>query len=277
MNYSIRNIVIAGGLALLAVVLFVVYGQNVEKSAETKASYVWVASAATDIPAGTTLAAALKSGQITQAKVIQQYAVPSYVPVKDNKVADAFKVYDGQSQVLNRSFEAGEQISSKAIGAESAAAPTIRIDKTERLVEISIDNDNGLVGSLSDGDHVDVIGILSFQDAKTGTAGTLIRPILRDVEIVSIAPGNASKGALTGGAGDGGSLISLKLTDTDINKMIFLASGTNGTKFWLALRPQGGRARNSKIYGVETLATMVFDGLGAAQKKRLATNTGIKG
>lgn len=275
MNYSIRNIVIAGGLALLAVILFVIYGQNVEKSAETKASYVWVASAVKDIPAGTTLAAALSSGQINQAKVIQQYAVPSYVPVKDGKVLDAFKVYDGQ--VLNRSYEAGEQISTKSIGEESAAAPTIRIDKTERLMQISINNDDGLVGSLSDGDHVDVIGILSFQDAKTGNAGTLIRPILRDVEIVSIAPGNASKGALTGGAGDGSQLISLKLTDNDINKMVFLASGTNGTKFWLALRPQGGRARNSKIYGVETLATMVFDGLGAAQKKRLATNTGIKG
>lgn len=275
MNYSIRNIVIAGGLALLAVVLFVIYGQNVEQSAQTKASYVWVASAATDIPAGTTLAAALKSGQITQAKVIQQYAVPSYIPVKENKVADAFTVYSGQ--VLDRSYQAGEQISSKSIGTESAAAPTIRIDKTERLMHISVSNDNGLVGSLSDGDHVDVIGILSFQDAKTGTAGTLIRPILRDVEIVSIDPGHAAKGALTGGAGDGGQLVSLKLTDNDINKMVFLASGTNGTKFWLSLRPQGGRARNSKIYGVETLATMVFDGLGAAQRKRLATNTGIKG
>ena len=275
MNYSIRNIVIAGGLALLAVVLFVIYGQNVEQSAQTKASYVWVASAATDIPAGTTLAAALKSGQITQAKVIQQYAVPSYIPVKENKVADAFTVYSGQ--VLDRSYQAGEQISSKSIGTESAAAPTIRIDKTERLMHISVSNDNGLVGSLSDGDHVDVIGILSFQDAKTGTSGTLIRPILRDVEIVSIDPGHAAKGALTGGAGDGGQLVSLKLTDNDINKMVFLASGTNGTKFWLSLRPQGGRARNSKIYGVETLATMVFDGLGAAQRKRLATNTGIKG
>ncbi len=275
MNYSIRNIVIAGGLALLAVVLFVIYGQNVEQSAQTKASYVWVASAATDIPAGTTLAAALKSGQITQAKVIQQYAVPSYIPVKENKVADAFTVYSGQ--VLDRSYQAGEQISSKSIGTESAAAPTIRIDKTERLMHISVSNDNGLVGSLSDGDHVDVIGILSFQDAKTGTAGTLIRPILRDVEIVSIDPGHAAKGALTGGAGDGSQLVSLKLTDNDINKMVFLASGTNGTKFWLSLRPQGGRARNSKIYGVETLATMVFDGLGAAQRKRLATNTGIKG
>ena len=275
MNYSIRNIVIAGGLALLAVVLFVIYGQNVEQSAQTKASYVWVASAATDIPAGTTLAAALKSGQITQAKVIQQYAVPSYIPVKENKVADAFTVYSGQ--VLDRSYQAGEQISSKSIGTESAAAPTIRIDKTERLMHISVSNDNGLVGSLSDGDHVDVIGILSFQDAKTGASGTLIRPILRDVEIVSIDPGHAAKGALTGGAGDGGQLVSLKLTDNDINKMVFLASGTNGTKFWLSLRPQGGRARNSKIYGVETLATMVFDGLGAAQRKRLATNTGIKG
>lgn len=275
MNYSIRNIVIAGGLALLAVVLFVIYGQNVEQSAQTKASYVWVASAATDIPAGTTLAAALKSGQITQAKVIQQYAVPSYIPVKENKVADAFTVYSGQ--VLDRSYQAGEQISSKSIGTESAAAPTIRIDKTERLMHISVSNDNGLVGSLSDGDHVDVIGILSFQDAKTGTSGTLIRPILRDVEIVSIDPGHAAKGALTGGAGDGSQLVSLKLTDNDINKMVFLASGTNGTKFWLSLRPQGGRARNSKIYGVETLATMVFDGLGAAQRKRLATNTGIKG
>ena len=275
MNYSIRNIVIAGGLALLAVVLFVIYGQNVEQSAQTKASYVWVASAATDIPAGTTLAAALKSGQITQAKVIQQYAVPSYIPVKENKVADAFTVYSGQ--VLDRSYQAGEQISSKSIGTESAAAPTIRIDKTERLMHISVSNDNGLVGSLSDGDHVDVIGILAYSDAKTGSSGTLIRPILRDVEIVSIDPGHAAKGALTGGAGDGSQLVSLKLTDNDINKMVFLASGTNGTKFWLSLRPQGGRARNSKIYGVETLATMVFDGLGAAQRKRLATNTGIKG
>ena len=275
MNYSIRNIVIAGGLALLAVVLFVIYGQNVEQSAQTKASYVWVASAATDIPAGTTLAAALKSGQITQAKVIQQYAVPSYIPVKENKVADAFTVYSGQ--VLDRSYQAGEQISSKSIGTESSAAPTIRIDKTERLMHISVSNDNGLVGSLSDGDHVDVIGILAYSDAKTGSSGTLIRPILRDVEIVSIDPGHAAKGALTGGAGDGSQLVSLKLTDNDINKMVFLASGTNGTKFWLSLRPQGGRARNSKIYGVETLATMVFDGLGAAQRKRLATNTGIKG
>ena len=274
MNYSIRNIVIAGGLALIAVVLFVIYGQNVEKSAQTKAAYVTVVSAGTAIPAGTSIADAIKAGQLVPAKVIQQYAVPSYLPVTDGDLKTALTVYSGS--VFNRAYEAGEQISSKSIGEASAAAPDIRIDKTERLMQITVQPDSGIVGSVSDGDHVDVIGILNFKD-KVGNAQTLIRPILRDVEIVSIAPGNAAKGALSGGNGDGSQLLSLKLTDNDINKMVFLANKTDGTSFWLSLRPGEGRARNSKIYGVETLSTMVLDGLGPAQARRLSTSTGIKG
>ena len=52
MNYSIRNLVIAGGLAILAIVAVLIYTSNVKQSAKQGQARVKVYVARVDVPAG---------------------------------------------------------------------------------------------------------------------------------------------------------------------------------------------------------------------------------
>ena len=52
MNYSIRNLVIAGGLAIVAIVAVLIYTSNVQTAKEGQAR-VKVFVARVDVPAGT--------------------------------------------------------------------------------------------------------------------------------------------------------------------------------------------------------------------------------
>ena len=54
MNYSIRNLVIAGGLAIVAIVAVLIYTSNVQQAAKAGQARVKVYVARVDVPAGTT-------------------------------------------------------------------------------------------------------------------------------------------------------------------------------------------------------------------------------
>ena len=53
MNYSIRNLVIAGGLAIAAIAAVLIYTSNVQQAAKEGQARVKVMVAQVDIPAGT--------------------------------------------------------------------------------------------------------------------------------------------------------------------------------------------------------------------------------
>ena len=71
MNYSIRNLVIAGGLAIAAIAAVLIYTSNVQQAAKQGQARVSVLVAQVDIPAGTPAKDILAKGTKTMDDVIK--------------------------------------------------------------------------------------------------------------------------------------------------------------------------------------------------------------
>ena len=76
MNYSIRNLVIAGGLAIVAIVAVLIYTSNVQTAAKEGQARVKVFVARVDVPAGTPAKDILARGDLIQKEVVQDDQLP---------------------------------------------------------------------------------------------------------------------------------------------------------------------------------------------------------
>ena len=76
MNYSIRNLVIAGGLAIVAIAAVLIYTSNVQHAAKEGQARVKVYVARVDVPAGTPTKDILARGDLIQKEVVQDDQLP---------------------------------------------------------------------------------------------------------------------------------------------------------------------------------------------------------
>ncbi|HEY1478703.1 MAG TPA: Flp pilus assembly protein CpaB [Gaiellales bacterium] len=229
MNYSIRNIVIAGGLAVVAVIAVLLYTSNVKDKAQQGQARVQVLVAGSDIAAGTT-------GQ----QVINGHLLVTKDVVQADQVPGALTTTAGLANlVVGQTIYKDQQIPSAVFQPALAAGTALQIRATERAISLPVDQDSGLSGTLKDGDHVDIL--LAFQSANGGPAFT--RPLLRNVSVLT-APTASDEHIL------------LKLTDVDATKLLYAQLYQ---KIWFVERPQTG-AQDSPA-ALETESTVLFDGL----------------
>jgi Flp pilus assembly protein CpaB len=242
MNYSIRNLVIAGGLAIVAIVAVLIYTSNVQTAAKQGQARVKVYVARVDVPAGTPASDILKRGDLIQKEVVQDDQLPGVLTTTAAL----------GTSVLKQDLFTGQQVSSAVFVPASEAPTTVAIRGVMRAVGVDVAASNGLVGTLKDGDHVDVY-------ARIGTGNTrFVKKMLANVLVLKAQIGAKD----TTSVGDAHILFAL--SDRDAQKMLWLAgAGTND--FWLAQRPQEN-ALNSPP-SVETLQTVLGDGLPAAIQK----------
>jgi Flp pilus assembly protein CpaB len=243
MNYSIRNLVIAGGLAIVAIAAVLIYTSNVQQAAKAGQARVKVYVARVDVPAGTPAADILAKGDLVQKEVVQDDQLPGVLTTTTGL----------QGTVLKQDLYTGQQVGSAVFVPATQAASTVAIRGTMRAVGVDVKTSNGLVGTLSDGDHVDVF-------AQIGTGNQrVVRKVLTDVLVLKAQIGQKDATAVTGDAH-----ILFALSDRDAQKMLWLANNGDNS-FWLAQRPHENALNSPPT--VENLQTVLGDGLPAAVQK----------
>jgi Flp pilus assembly protein CpaB len=246
MNYRVRNIGIAVGLAALAAVLTSVYVVNYKRHVQNGEEKVPVLVAARDIPAGT-------SG----ADVIDQKFLKKQTVLRKAVVAGAISSPDDLARyVATQDVYEGEQVSTRRFALPKDQGIRSQIKGTQRAYQLEGDPNQTLAGTLKAGDHVDVVGSWELNDTQT-----VSRVVLRNL-LVLTAPDAASGGEVVTSPGSGGEVVQIRVTDAQSQKLIWIEnnSADHGGGWPLQLRPPSNSLDSSNTYQDSKL--MLYDGPG---------------
>ena len=219
MTYRIRNIVIAVGLALLAMMLTLFYVTNYKRSVQKGQSSVQVYVASKDLTAGSSGADLVKSHAFRVETITRNDVVPGAISSPD-QVANL---------VLSAPVFAGEQVTLRRFSDAAAEGIRSQLKGTMRAVQVNGDPNQLLAGTLQAGDHVDLVANLK---PSSGTSSNLTRIVLRDLTVLTPPPDGSKIGG-AGGANNSSSAI-LAVTDTQVQRLFFVLKNADWT---LELRP----------------------------------------
>ncbi len=237
MTYRARNTAIAGALAALAVLLTMVYVQNVRDDAQQGSSLVKVMVAVRDIVAGTPGSEASLQPREVPRKSVVPGAVSSKAAVTGLVATD--QIYAGEQITTNRFAPLAEQ---GIVG---------ELKGNQRAIQVPGDEDQLLAGTLRTDDRVDVVGNIKYRQGDIQRATS--RVVLRDIRVLQ-APDEPSSDSSIGSSA-GFSAI-LALTDSQAQKLFWVMQNGDWS---LQLRPKS-RPKDSPE-SVETLESMLTDGL----------------
>jgi len=265
MTYRVRNILIAVVLAALAALMTSYYVSNYKRHVQQGEKHVTVYVAAHDIPANTPGAEAAK--MLSTKEVTKSAVAPGAIA----------KPKDLESYVSSQPIYAGEQVTLNRFSTVSATGVHGQLKGTLRAYVLPGDANQLLAGTLRAGDHVDLVANFKY---KLGSSDTYLatRIVLRDVKVLR-APVGGGGGKFANGGLDSKFTVMLAVTDNQSQKLHFSAmnaagqgAGNSSTGWWLELRPPAKSADSPD--SVETLRTILTDGLRPAQKKLLEGNYG---
>jgi Flp pilus assembly protein CpaB len=216
MTYRIRNVAIAIGLALVAMLLTLFYVVNYRRTVQHSQATVQVYVAARNIVAGTAGTAIAHGNALKVASIPRRSVVPGAIS-DPNQVA---------SLILTEPLYAGEQVTLRRFSDLKAEGIIGQLKGTMRAIQVPGDPNQLLAGTLRAGDHVDVVANLTLNSDTGGSHA--VRIVLRDLTVLQ--PANA---APTGPGGPGTSVI-LAITDTQVQRLYFVMKNADWT---LELRP----------------------------------------
>lgn len=240
MTYRIRNLLVAVGLALVALLLTLYYVTNYKRSVQNsqKSAEVYVASH--DLPAGTAGADIVKQHDLKVVSMQRRDVVPGAIS-NPSQIAGL---------VLSEAVYAGEQVTTRPFTDVAAQGIRAQLKGTMRAVQIAGDPNQVLAGTLQPGDHVDVVANLHLQTSSTATA---TRIVLRDLTVLS----TGSSAALSKSASPSGtSSVILAVTDTQVQRLFYVVKDADWT---LELRPVLNAVDSPER--VETLDTIMRQGV----------------
>jgi len=210
-----RNVVVASGLALLALVFMLIYiSQARSSSDENLKKSVAVLIASHDITAGT-LGSSLATGALVEKRIPQSVAVPESI-----KTPAAVR-----GQIVTQDILSGEQVTLRKFGPLQAAGVRVRIHGRDRVVQLTGDKDQVLDGTLKAGDHVDFVATWNTPE-NCGTCH-VSRTIVRDALVLATS-------AELGGAGSAKPPVQLRLTDAQAERVFWM---TRNGEWALVVRP----------------------------------------
>jgi Flp pilus assembly protein CpaB len=220
-SYRVRNLGVAAGLALAAVVLVAAYLTNYKRHVQSGEQYASVFVASKPIPAGTSAADLVNSHLIHKTTVLQRTLVPGFVD-DPAKLSNLF---------VTRPIFTNEQLTLDSFGHANARGIQGQLAGTDRAIQVSGSAEQLLAGTIRTGDHVDVVASWGI-GPNSDTA--VSRTILRDVLVVR-APEFGTKASISaGGNGSSGPYSAiLKLSDTGTRQLYWMM--ING-KWSLTLR-----------------------------------------
>jgi Flp pilus assembly protein CpaB len=235
MTYRTRNIAVAIGLALVAMLLTLFYVSNYKRSVESGVASVKVYVAAHDVEAGTTGADLVSGGDVELADVPRRSVVPGAIS-EPEQIA---------SLVLAGPLYAGEQVTMRRFTDVAAEGVRAQLKGNMRAVQIAGTGNQVLAGTLQAGDRVDLVGNFDLDDHMA------TRIVLRNLEVVGI-PSESVAGNVAGGE----RAVILAVTDTQVQRLFFVTENASWT---LQLRPVV-KATDSPER-LETLDTVITRGL----------------
>jgi Flp pilus assembly protein CpaB len=217
MSYRTRNVLVASGLALLAVVFMLVYISKARSSADGGKKLVGVLVAAHDIQEGTP-GSTLQGGAFVVRRVPRNAVVPE-------PVSTASQV---GGEVVTDTILKGEQVSLRNFGPAAAAGVRSQIQRRDRAVQLVGPKSQVLDGTLKAGDHVDIVASWSVPEkcAVCHVSRTIVRNAL-------VLDTSADLGGAEGDSSDAYP-VQLRLTDAEAERVFWMVK--NGS-WWLVLRP----------------------------------------
>jgi Flp pilus assembly protein CpaB len=240
MTYRIRNVFIAIGLALVAMLLTLYYVTNYKRSVQHSQGSVQVYVATRDLAAGTAGADIVKQHDLRVASVQRRDVVPGAIS-SPGQVAGL---------VLADPVYAGQQVTLRPFTDVAAQGIRAQLKGTLRAVQVAGDANQVLAGTLQPGDHVDVVGNLRIDVNSTATAS---RIVLRDLTVLSTgSDASLSKASSPSGT----SSVILAVTDTQVQRLFFVMKDGD---WMLELRPVVNSVDSSER--VDTLDTVLRAGL----------------
>ncbi|MDQ3867662.1 MAG: Flp pilus assembly protein CpaB [Actinomycetota bacterium] len=241
MTYRLRNIAIAIVLALVAGLMTVIYVTNYKREVRSAEANVTVYVAAKDIPAGTSGAEIADGRMLSEQEVAKRSVTPGAISSPD-QIAD---------KVSSETIYVGEQVSTRRFTSEEARGIRAELTGTKRAIQIPGDQHQLLVGTLEDGDHVDVVASWNVPEGKTNHYA---RVVLRDIVVLKASATAATREKLTS-PNDSSLSVILAITDAQAQKLFWI---TKNGDWSLQLRPTDDAADSPP--SAETARTLLRDG-----------------
>jgi Flp pilus assembly protein CpaB len=238
------TVAVAGGAALLATVIFLIYLNSYRNSVNDSGEPIAVLVAKSLIPKG-------MSGDLIGSQELFQPTTAPKSQVKDGAVTDPATL---RGRVTTDDIYPGQQLTTADFTATTTDAIATKIVGDQRAVSIPLDEAHGLIGHVRAGDHVDILGGFNVVRidrngvpiANGGAARPVLKLLMENILVLAVPTGS--------GGGLGGSReanVVLRLTDQQAAELAFASD--NG-KIWFSLRPQsGGQAAAPSFVTLETL------------------------
>ena len=246
MTYRVRNIAIAVALGLVAALLTSLYVTNYERNVRSGEENVSVYVAARDIPSGTSGADAARRGMLEKSEVVRRSVVPGAIS-KPGQL-------DGL--VATQTIFAGEQVTTRRFASPAERGIRAQLTGVQRAISVAGDANQLLVGTLKDGDRVDVVASWAFPE---GGQTHFTRVILRDLRVLK-APGTNAASEKLGSASSDSHSAMLAVTDVQVQKLYWAM--TNGD-WHLQLRPPLKAVDSPE--NVESARSLVQEGVRPAE------------
>lgn len=238
MTYRIRNILVAIGLAVVAMLLVLLYVTNYKRSVQHGASDVQVYVANHDIATGTAGAEIVAKHEVHAISVARRSVVPGAISSVDQI----------RSLVLSQPIYAGEQVTVRPFSDVAAQGIRARLRGTMRAIQIAGDPNQLLAGTLHEGDRVDLIANLRV-DPNSNAYATKI--VVRDLAVLT----SANEGASAKVGGSNSTSVILAVSDTQVQRLWFAVKNGDWS---LELRPVIGAADGRDR--IDSIATVLGGG-----------------
>jgi Flp pilus assembly protein CpaB len=229
LTYRVRNIGIAAALALLAAVFTFFYVSNYKHHVQQGEELVDVYVASHDISIGST--GGEVAGSLTHKRVARQAVVPG-------AISDPSQI---SKLVATQPIFTGEQVSTKRFQPVTEQGIRGQLRGNMRAIEVPGDGHQLLVGTLHDGDRVDVVGSWSHPE---GQQDHVSKVVLRDLKVLHAPAQTEVAGKLGASANEPFAAI-LAISDTQSRKLFWLMR--NG-EWSLELRPVAKASDSAEGY-----------------------------
>ena len=245
----LRNLALPLALAALAAVLVGLYVVSYRNSVTRGAGLVKVLVASRDIPAGTDGSTIAAGGYLTSQTVPRRAVAPGSVTSAQplTSLIAGSEIYKGQ-QITLRQFAPAAQ-----------GGVFAKFSGTERVLVVPGEPSQLLAGTVSDGDHVDVVATTKYHVDDLARAAS--RVVLRNLLVLK-APDGPSTASVAGQATASADIV---MTDAQAQTMAWVMKQGD---WFLVLRPTN-QPRNSAPT-IETIFSFLYRGLPPAQQKPVA-------
>lgn len=261
MNYRIKNVVLAVGLAALAAMLVTFYVTNYKRSVQQAEESVTVYVATAEIAEGTSGATLAERKLLRTEEVARKSVVPGSIASPK----------DVENFMVAETIYPGEQVSKQRFRTLQEQGIRAELTGNVRAMQISGDPNQLLAGTLKRGDRVDVLANIKYTveqvAAGAATAGgdterVASRVVLRDLLILKApppAPISAKVSSTVSAVA-----VQVAVTDSQAQKLFFVTKNGDWT---LQIRPVLDATDSPD--SVETIESVLADGLKVNQFRQL--------